>query len=371
MRYPLDDAAAAALQAAVDVALTRTGRIVTEERSDVLSEPARGAFTRNQMFATLFVYGPAFAAIVETPELYLLAAGASYFITNRIAGKEQVTRAQNHLTSDAAWRGFAVGTGALYAIAGDAPDGKTVALVGLASGLTTAVAGFRAGRGFSDAEAESRTTVSTLSAATTFLVLETFGLLGEDVAPRATIGAIVGAAGAGYLIGPRYARQPGFGVTKGDVELLKLSAQLGVMLATTPLVETNTGEEAVSGAALAGLVGGALFGHSRLVRRYDHTSGEAGQVKLGVLAGGALGLGTSFLLSLESETRSTMALTTGGAVLGAIAGHRIARPARAGSPRAGTAPDERGGPSVEFLAQDLALALAGVPGRHVGLRLRF
>ena len=369
-RYPLTDEAAVALRASIDAALTRVGRVVTEEQSDLVSEPARGAFTRSQMARTWLVYGPALSSIFEAPSLYLLATGASYFITNAIAGKERVTRAQNHLAADGAYRGFGFGAGALYVIAGDAPSGKVVAAVGLAGAITTAVIGFRSGRGFTDAEAQSRTTISTLAVSTTFLVLGTVGALDSETPSRATIGALAGALGAGYVVGPRYARQNSFGATKGDVQLLMLSSQLGVMIALTPLIDSDGSGEVASGAALAGLLGGAWFGHARLVRQYDHSNGDASQVRLGALAGFVLGSGTAAVAGVGSS-QGVMALVTGGAVLGAVAGHRIARPARAGAQRVGAGTAERQGLSLEFQPQEIAFAFAGVPGRYVGLRLRF
>ena len=369
-RYSLSDEAIAALQAAVDAGLTRVGRVMTEERSDVVSEQAGGAFTRNQMFATWVIYGPALASLTESESVFLLATGASYFITSNIGRKEQVTRAQNHLTSDAAYRGYLFGTWALYVIAGDAPSDKTRAAVGLASALSTAVVGFRTGRGFTDAEAESRTTISSLAAATTFLALGAADALGDDVAPRAVIGAMAATLAAGYVVGPRYARQPSFAVTTGDVRLLRLSSQLGVMIALTPFVDADASAQAVFGAATVGLAGGAWFGHARLVRRYNYSTSQAGQVTLGALAGGVLGGGTAALVGAESG-QFIMVLITGGAVLGAVAGHKFADPARVGAPSAGTPPAARQGAQLEFQPHGLALALAGVPGRYTVLRVRF
>lgn len=125
-RYPLSDDNVAALQHAIDAAMTTGGRTVTEERTDVISEPANRAFVRNQMFLT-WVYAPLLGAVTQdgkaAASIYLLGTGASYFITTAISRKSRVTRAQNHLSTDGAIRGLAAASGLYFAITGQGTRG--------------------------------------------------------------------------------------------------------------------------------------------------------------------------------------------------------------------------------------------------------
>src|SRR5687768_11390419 len=51
-RYALSDDVVASLQQAIDASMTVRGRTVSEERADIVSQPANRAFVRNQMLLT-------------------------------------------------------------------------------------------------------------------------------------------------------------------------------------------------------------------------------------------------------------------------------------------------------------------------------
>ncbi len=173
-RYPLSDDVVTSLQQAIDAAMTLQGRTVTEERADLISEPANRAFVRNQMVLTWLVYAPLLGVVADdgkaAASIYLLGTGASYFLTSAITRKKTVTRAQNHLASDGALRGLVGASGVYYAITGDDGESdccvdtddteRTQAFVAFAGSLSGAIAGYHFGKGLTDSEAWSASAFS-------------------------------------------------------------------------------------------------------------------------------------------------------------------------------------------------------------------
>lgn len=378
-RYAMTEDAADALRSAIDAALKRTGAAVTEAQPDVFSEPARGALVRNQMILSWVLYAPLLSSLANDGKtataLYLLSIGSSYFITTGIGKKVNVTRAQNHLATDGAFRGWAASSGLLYTVAGDSADGKTYRALGLLGALGGAVSGFRHGRGLTDGEAQAATAFSTFAALTTLGLAGTTGLLRDadsvDAKLRATVGASVATGLIGYLWGPRYPRTARYAVTKGDVQLLTLGATLGVMAATTPIVDADPEPELGFGIATAGLVGGIFAADRLLARPFDHTTSDATQIGLGALAGGLMG--TAISVIAEPNATGTMALVTAGAIGGAILGHKLTAPRRAEA-RSSRMPQpgaHLGDASIELNPMGLALSAAGVRGPHALLSVHF
>jgi len=375
-RYPLDAEAASALGAAIDAALMRTGAAVTEAQPEVISEPARGAFVRNQMLLTWGLYGPLLSSLANDGKtqtaLYLLATGGSYFLTTAVGKKMNVTRAQNHLATDGAFRGFGASAGLLYALAGDRPDGRTYRGIGLLGALGGATTGLLYGRRLTDSEAEAATTFSTFSALTAFGLAGTAGLLDDSTDARPIVGAAVASALAGYLVGPRYPRTARYHVTRGDVQLLTLGAILGVMTTSIPLVESDPSQEVGFGLTTAGMLGGLAIADRVLVRPYDHSTSDATQIGLGALAGGLMG--SALVVLTEPNASGGMAMVTAGGIAGTVIGHRLTAPRRAGA-SIGTSDDDRKGggrgASLELNPLGLMLGATHVSGYHELLRVRF
>lgn len=372
-RYQLSDDQRAAIRFAIDDAMSRAGSPVTEARTDVVSQPSRGAFVRNQMALTWVLYGPLLAALTNDERagtaMYLLATGASYFITTGISRNTTVTRAQNHLATDGAFRGLGIASGVLYTMAGEDIRGNTYAAAGLAGALGGAVAGFKFGRRLTDGEAEAATTISNFAALTTLGLAGTFGVARED--GRAVVGPMIATGILGYTLGPSYPRRAGYTVTRGDIQLLTLGATLGVLAAITPIVSSQTDQQAGFAAATAGGLSGIFIIEHTWVRGYDHSTSDATQVTLGSLAGGLMG-GAIATLG-EPPPSGTMGLIAAGGILGAVAGHSFARPARAGAQRLGLSPT-RGffrRTQLELNPAELALSAGRVPGRHAIVTLRF
>jgi hypothetical protein len=248
-RYLLTTEQRDQLRAAVTASMARFGQVVGEERPLVISEPARGAFVRNQMVLAATVYGPALAALTGDPAvgsaLYLVATGATFFTLSAMSRRVPVSRAQNHLSTDGALRGALMANGLVYVVSEDNASTEAVALATLAGGIGGAVAGFRIGRGLTDSEAKASTAGSTFLAATTLGALGATGLLEDRGSARLAVGTTIAAGLVGYPVGLLYPRRARYTVTAGDVDMLGTAAALGVLAALTPVVDVDAREQVI------------------------------------------------------------------------------------------------------------------------------
>jgi hypothetical protein len=370
-RYTLAPTEIAALRNAVNEALMRTGPFVAEDAS----ASVRPSFVRNQLILSLLLYGPGMAALANDAKtgtvLYLVGAGGTFFALSALARDMHVTRAQNHLSTDGALRGFALANGLLIAAAGDVPDRKTVAGVGLAGAVGGSILGFQRGRRLSDAEAHATSTGSSFTALTALGVLGAFGALESSNAERGVAAALAAAGVAGYFLGPQYPRRARYDVTAGDVTILWVGAALSTAAALTPFVGSNVDDRVAFAVATAGMLGGLTLMDATWVRSFDHSMSDVFQTWLGTIAGGLLGAAVVVLAEADEEA-AVLGLVTAGAAIGAIAAHNMARPAPAAARRAWRT--ERGTfhrAGLELSPWDLALAAGKVPGLHPLLRVRF
>ena len=369
-RYTAPNLDVAALQASVDAALMRTGIFVAEDAS----ENVRRTFARNQLILGAILYGPGMAALANDAKtgsvLYLLGAGGTFFAVATLSRNMHVTRAQNHLSSDGALRGFALANGLLFAAAGDFPDRKTVSGVGLAGSVLGSIAGFHRGRRLSDAEAHASTSASTLAALTTFGLLGTVDALDSEGSERGVAGGLVATGIGGYFAGPAYPRRSRFDITAGDVKILWVGATLAAAVALTPFVDSDPEPNIVYAVGTAGLLTGVALTHATWARSYDHSMSDVFQTWLGTIAGGLLG-GALVVVAEPEEGAVAAGLVTAGGIVGAIAAHALASPAPGGSRRAGLTPARVGRVEVELSPLSVALAASGVRGAHPLVSLRF
>ena len=372
-RYALSDSDAQAIRNAVNAGMIRTGPAPSEAGPTMMSEPARNAFARNQMLLALGLYGPLLASTANDGKtgtaLYLLGAGGAFFVSLAISKELEVTRAQNHLATDGAIRGYGA-TSALIYLSGAEVGRRTYSGIGLAGALGGSVIGYQLGKRMTDAEAEAATTLSTLAAAGGFGTAATVSSI-DNSDGRHAVGAMLGAGLAAYALGPRYARRAPYNVTKGDVQMLSLSSILGVAAAFTPIIpdeDDDLDDQVGFGVLTAGLLAGAWVGDRALVRAFDYSMSDATQIQLASAAGAAMGGAAAVLV--EPGNKATMALVTTGAILGAMAGHAFADPPRAGT-RTSSAVPSRTGPRLSVDPGALALAASGAPGRHALVSLAF
>jgi hypothetical protein len=124
--------------------MLQVGRVVGEEDATSISEPASGAFVRNQVFLTAAMYGPALSALTHDAATgtaaYLLSIGGSYFIVSNLARQRVITKAQSALSRDGALRTAAALYGIEYAIGKD-PGQDVAAFTALAGGIGAASSG--------------------------------------------------------------------------------------------------------------------------------------------------------------------------------------------------------------------------------------
>ncbi len=161
-------------------------------------------------------------------------------------------------------------------------------------------------------------------------------------------------------------------MTRGDVQMLNVGALLGAAAGLTPVLEGDN-RRLGFGVTTVGMLAGIGLADRFWVRRYDHSASDASQVWLGMLAGGLIGAGGLVLGDVENPT-AILGTVTATMLAGAIAGQKLAAPARAGEARLGQLRwiNERlGGAKLSVDPSALAMAASKVPGQHALLRLTF
>lgn len=372
-RHGVTTEAREALRTSVSRGMAVAGRPVTEERPELISEPARGAFVRNQTLIAALIYGPAAASLPDEGRdrtaAYLLVTGGTFFALMAASRNIAVTRAQNHLATDGAYRGTAIARGLAYIFDADEDDSDAWAASALIGGIVGSIAGFQLGRGYTDSEARAATLGSTTLGGTTAGILATFGAFDSDrSASRAAVGGVIAAGLLGHPLGVQYPRRASYRVTAGDVLALLPAGLVGGAMAATPVLDSD--DDVVSGLVTAGYLTGVLIGDRLLVRQYDFTESEGRLVQLGTLAGGLMGLGVSALS--DAEDNATLAFVAAGAFGGLALTVGIANPQPA-TARTGMGPDprRRRDARLELQPMSIAPALAGVPGQHALIRVQF
>jgi hypothetical protein len=371
-RHAVSPEAREALRAAVSRGMAVAGRPVSEERPEVISEPARSAFVRNQMVIAALIYGPAAASFPEDDSksagTYLLVTGGTFIGLMAASSNINVTRAQNHLATDGAFRGALIARGLAFVFDEDEDEGDVWAASVLIGGIGGTLAGFGLGRGYTDSEARAATFGSTTLAGTTAGLLGALGVFdGDESGERAAVGGIIAAGLLGYPLGVLYPRRSAYRATAGDVMTLLPAGLIGGALAATAGVDREG--ELISGLATAGYLTGVLIGDRVLVRPYDFTESQARTARLGAIAGGLVGLGTAQLG--EMDDTAVLALVAVGGLAGFAATVAISDPTPANSPTGMRVPDGRRDARIEVDPMSVAHALAGTRGRHALLRIRF
>jgi hypothetical protein len=378
-RWTLTADETSALRAAVARDLAGLPPERREAAREPVSEQARTAFVRNQLWIGLMIHGPAAAALVGEDPFGSWTSygvgGASFFAAWLATRDARMTQAQSDLATDLAGRGAAVAMALGYAVGGEAPGSRGFAAAAVAGALTGTIGGLRAGRTLTTAEARGAAFGSTA------LTLGALGAMAStgDASPdgwRLRTVALLGTATAGVPLGLRYVRRSRYVVTAGDLSTLQLAGWLGVSLALAPAgdakIETRTIAARATGGWLAGLAAGDLL----LVRPVDHTESEASQVALGALAGSSIGFAFT---KGDDDARLAFILGATGATAGAVTMEWLIRSGRSpwrgrGSPddplpRRPTGP--RRNARVAFDPSGLALAAAGVRGTFPVVRVAF
>jgi len=333
-RWPLDDAAHASLAEHLGRHTPASGIATTKERTDTERRTAGGAFVRNQMIGALTVYGPAAAVVfsddaAQATSGYLLAVGATFFASTHLARSRHISSAQVHLSTDALWKGAAIGSGIAYIASSSTPSSDDYALAAFGGGLLGTVAGYRLGRSLTDGEAHGASYGSTLAAA---LALGAVGMAGGfqgDDARGETAWMSLGGL-AGYPIGATYARRSSYAITAGDIGALSAAGAVGTLTAATFLVDRDSAPSGREVAAVltSGLIAGTLLGDRGLVRRVDHTESEGWLVGIGAVAGGLVGAALPLFVESDDATLY-VGLASAGSIVGLVATEHMVAPAPA------------------------------------------
>ena len=287
--------------------------------------------------------------------VYLLTAGASFFVPMLATSGQPVTWGMTDLALYGATRGIAHGVFAYELFAGDESTGDGNLAAAVTGSLIEGVGGYMWARG-ANLRAGSTTAIGALG---DFGLLEGVGVGqladlfdgNNDAAAAATMlaGSALGLAGGAVLAGRR-------DYSYGDARIMRDGMVLGSLLSLMVVDWFEPSDNTyVTGAMVGGVVG--LVGGDRLVRDTEFTAGQSWLVTLGMVAGGAAGVGVGWLLEQSSSSYDGTALLTAG-VVGATLGYGGIYASSLNSARAARV----GGSSWRFELSPLALVAARTPG---------
>lgn len=326
--------------------LTEADRAYLRERSSTLppqfaarvDRGDRNKFIRNQTILGLLVYAPAFADAITDEDAggvsaYLLMAGGTFFAASQLAREFTVTPAMRSLSTHGALHLAAAGGGLAYALgAGGDDDAEDDAISAgiFAGGLVGTAAGLYFGNNMTSGQAVAAGFGADVAALTTlgviFAVKGGSQISGDDL-KRGDAALLVAAGLAGYPAGYVYARSVPYRVTGGDVGTLWLSGLLGASATSAIFIAGENENATTSALALTGgFLGGVFVGDRVLVRRFDHTAGDATQMMLGGIAGGLIGLGVANLVDKSENEHLGAGLFTAGAIGGIAVTHALTEP---------------------------------------------
>ena len=369
-RYAMSGADRDALRAVV----SKLPRETIVARTD-----ARNAFIRGQTLLGLGVYGPAFAGAIgddagTASAAYLVVAGGSFFAASEISRRNFISRPQADLSTNMGLHGALAGWGTTYLLHGGEKAQFAGAFIG---GLTGATIGVRVARNMTEADAVAAGFGSITGAFIALGTMEAFRgeerctfdpvtfvqtCTGRRLSNRAEVAVVLASGLIGYPIGVLYPRNAMYNVTAGDVQTLGSTSLLGAA-AGVALLNSDASWSHVATVVTVGGVLGMMAGDRFLVRRYDHTRGEADRLGLGTAAGGLMGAGIAALGKSTRENPHVIGgLTVAGGLAGLIVTERYLRPnPDAGPPRL----------RVTFNPASIPLLFARTPGNHSLINVRF
>ena len=331
----------------------------------------RNRFVRDQTVLGLGVYAPAFAAMAGRDGLtgtaaYLVMGGATFFGAAELTRHVRMTEARVLMSSAMGLRT----AGEALLIAGqsdlDARQGAALVLLG---GLAGTGSGLYFGGGLTGGEAAATVMGHDLALGTAVALTfagdtDPFDTTGVDRTSSAVAWTASGLGG--YFLGRWYAGIAPHNITVGDLQTLWTGATVGVLGAGTAIASSSPNPEVTATTLLGGAWLGILLTERTLVRKFDHTRGEANLVALGGVAGGLMGVGVGLLVAGEADRGESLTLgfATAGAVAGVAMTERYVQPDR---DRGRLAWLER----VQVTPGALAAVAAGTPGRHTLVRLTF
>jgi hypothetical protein len=328
----------------------------------------RGEFLRDQTILGLAVYAPAFAIAITDDNAggvsaYLLMAGATFFGASQVARDFTITPAMRSLSTNVALHGAAAAGALAWAFDGsdnahDNASDDWIAAATFVGGIGGTVGGLIAGNRMTGGEAAASGFGADVAALTMLGgIAATQGGEELDEIKRLDAVLLVGAAAVGYPLGYMYPRSVSYKVTEGDVGTLWVSGLVGASAAGVFLADGNLELRPTAIALTAGFLGGIAAGDRLLVRRYDHSPGDATMLGLGGIAGGLIGLGIANLIDDDEDQNDRLAagLFTAGAIGGVGITHNLIAPGR---------DTGRFSSRLQFNPAGAAFAVAGIEGHH-------
>ena len=376
-RYPLAPAQRLELLAAVDrgVAAQRAAG-GPDSLATRISDPVRGWFVANQTALGVALFGP-FAAVLAGnaaggTAAYLAVAGGTFFVAADRARRSPVSNAANHLAWHGARQGAAAAGLAMAVLGGDDVEDKAVAGAILLGGVLGDIAGYRAARPMTDAEAHGVSHGAFAASAIAFGSSVAADLWRDEGSRRAAAALVLGAGIVGYPLGFRYARSRTYRVTAGDVGTLVAGELLGMSAVATFIPSDIDDEQQVAAFLASGFAIGAIAADRLIVRRFDYGEAESRLLQLGTAAGAVVGLAIPVLVGADNP-QVVFGPATAGGILGAILTHELIGPARARNAAVIRTGARRGEErfALRFTPQNLILARSGRQGTYPVLSASF
>jgi hypothetical protein len=326
-RLPLSPAGADSLR-------DRVSALVAERAPDAgLNQEGRAALLGGVTSLGLGFFGWALPVAADVQDgqvfagVYMLTAGASYFIPYAATASQPVSWGMSNLALYGATRGIWHGA-LLYQLALDTHDTERGILAAMVmASLAEGAAGYAWAR-HSDLSAGAATTIGNLGDLGLLNGLAVANLAdyyeNDRNASAATVmllGSVAGVAGGRALAARR-------DYSYGDAVVMRDVTMLGVFAAemATDWFDTADSKPFIA-AAMAGSAAGLAAGDV-LVRDTEFTTGQSTLVTLGTIAGGAIGLGLAFVASPGPNDNGTFMLTSSmiGSALGFTATYRSLLP---------------------------------------------
>jgi len=323
----------------------------------------RSSFVRRQGLLGVVLYGPSFAMTVADKPVpmtaaYLVMAGGSFLAAAEIARDLQITDGMELLATVAPIEGGAIGAALQYAATGSkdvAPGVFFGSMLGTTGALTL---GRRLSTGAAMASVAGANVAALLAMGTMYAFDEHY----TQDRTRAGVGA--GAAIAGMQLGAMYATYASYNITAGDVQTLWTSSLIGAAGGGALVANGHPGHKKTTLAFMGGAVAGLAAGDRLLVRRIDHSRGDAMLVGAGAVAGALMGSGIAVIVGSSARYN---AATAGLGAAGAVGGVWMAERWLGARPDAG----RRLGARLTVSPGSLAFAAARVPGTYSIMRFAF
>jgi hypothetical protein len=268
--------------------------IVEESSGDAME--GRALMVASSVVAGLSIYGPALPIIFDyegshAAGLYMLGAGAGFFVPYAITHKKPVSYGQANLYYYGLSRGFMHGSLFATSLYWNDVSVRSVYSFGTFFGLTESVIGYNFVKwnNVSNGTANLMTVYGDFGIFSGFAIANQLDLLDNRISPALVSLSSLGGIVAGYCLGKNN------DISAGDAEIISTTGWLGAYLPLSFIAysKATTAWYYTTPSLLTGIAG-AYIGH-KLTKNYNFTFSQGYLTKLGTAAGGLMGLGVVFM----------------------------------------------------------------------------